>query len=884
MPRVIQLVDGQEVPANLLAELQDMPNMSDMYGDLSGLSIEELIQRTLEVSDRHPNGFAPVRRHSHGCNGVPTCSHPGCTETHGLVSAPNGWSPDSDDDDDDSDDPIDDTSGHTPPDIQDSIFRETAERIYEYWQDLKAVLLDNEDKIRKRWTKKTSRARREMLLRALPWMAKYHRPDFRAFRRGTPINGRRKMVAAYGLPHINLEDFSRPRNLLLMLESRGRFPPNAFFQVEWRASQLGREAMFAVNVVPDRLLAFHKHEGPATYGEPCDITDDGVEDLLYTGRAVPYGQGFFIMDCQDVLYKFLLDISLLIIGEKEVPQHSKPSGNIGLQPFPMPAHADLLSPVALAAESMYLAPAKINIDRLIGIVQGALSESEDHICFVREDPGYYYETMMDWFTHRQEHILDENGKKHPKLQADNKGVWEPVVRNATRMPFIWLESWAAIHTRLVALRTKQETYAHLLAEGDVPNDYALDICKLKYHCSRFMTSAAKALKDGFMGSPPMRPYLQRMPPASRNDDIRLVKEMRDIQNEDMKILVFLIDMIVAVCEKQENRDVMLQIDEVQRLIEDSPAANTMFTSWTLQQLSQASILSQCIHELDLAYPYKLPDHKEEIHADFIKTADEFVEDGGVKIFDARTLQLAMPTTNPSKFTYPVNKRRTPENVEQMCIAEENLDAVWKAMDHELSRYPVFTPRVRALLATRRKQRTVPWDEARDGKQQESTPFDESQPLSEIHFELRSRTERTIGRDAQAAPKLKAKTKGTSQQPEAQVPVAAAPEVKEVSFLVDRRALKALRTVLFVPSMSSLPGEVAWTDFCHALASTGFSAEKMYGSVWQFTPTNLDVENPISFHEPHPSGKIPFVVARRHGRRLARNYGWHIGMFKLKEAS
>ena len=79
----------------------------------------------------------------------------------------------------------------------------------------------------------------------------------------------------------------------------------------------------------------------------------------------------------------------------------------------------------------------------------------------------------------------------------------------------------------------------------------------------------------------------------------------------------------------------------------------------------------------------------------------------------------------------------------------------------------------------------------------------------------------------------------------------------------------------------MPGEVSWTDFLHALVSTGFKPEKLYGSVWQFTPANLDVERSIQFHEPHPSGKIPFRKARQHGRRLFRAYGWRGEMFKLR---
>jgi hypothetical protein len=102
-----------------------------------------------------------------------------------------------------------------------------------------------------------------------------------------------------------------------------------------------------------------------------------------------------------------------------------------------------------------------------------------------------------------------------------------------------------------------------------------------------------------------------------------------------------------------------------------------------------------------------------------------------------------------------------------------------------------------------------------------------------------------------------------------------------TFAVDDRALKTFRMLFFIPSTTNTPGEVSWTDFLHAMISVGFSATKMYGSAWQLQPSNLDVKCSIHFHEPHPSGKIPFRVARRHGRCLQRTYGWEASSFVSK---
>ena len=128
-----------------------------------------------------------------------------------------------------------------------------------------------------------------------------------------------------------------------------------------------------------------------------------------------------------------------------------------------------------------------------------------------------------------------------------------------------------------------------------------------------------------------------------------------------------------------------------------------------------------------------------------------------------------------------------------------------------------------------------------------------------------------------------------------------------TFTVDQRAQKVFKNLFFTPNLTVTPGEsnyyatiprvqnvqnvtrriltskysigeIPWIDFLHAMASTGFFPEKLYGSVWQFTPTRLDVERSINFHEPHPHSKTPNKIARCMGRRMDRAYGWQSGMF------
>lgn len=89
-------------------------------------------------------------------------------------------------------------------------------------------------------------------------------------------------------------------------------------------------------------------------------------------------------------------------------------------------------------------------------------------------------------------------------------------------------------------------------------------------------------------------------------------------------------------------------------------------------------------------------------------------------------------------------------------------------------------------------------------------------------------------------------------------------------------LKVMKTLFYDLASNANPGEVSWTDFLRAMISTGFQLEKLYGSVWQCSPTRLDVERSIQFHEPHPVAKIPFRNARRIGRRLNKQGLWVVG--------
>lgn len=235
-----------------------------------------------------------------------------------------------------------------------------------------------------------------------------------------------------------------------------------------------------------------------------------------------------------------------------------------------------------------------------------------------------------------------------------------------------------------------------------------------------------------------------------------------------------------------------------------------------------------------------------------------------------------------KFNYPVDKPRTRQTTDALRGAERNLDLFWKVIDQHFNASSQ-SDTIKHLFSGRLNlQRTPEWVELEKvaksaEKQAEEEPSDSLSRLSIDHRQ--SAFEAPLNRE-------KVKTRGLSHSPGSDgaeppdlVPQRLIPD-QQPRFAVSRRALKVFSTLFHTPNQTDMPGEVPWPDFLHAMGSAGFKIEKRYGSVWLFTPTKLDVENSIQFHEPHPSGRIPFQTARRHGRRLYGTYGWTSDVFAL----
>lgn len=345
----------------------------------------------------------------------------------------------------------------------------------------------------------------------------------------------------------------------------------------------------------------------------------------------------------------------------------------------------------------------------------------------------------------------------------------------------------------------------------------------------------------------------------------------------------------------------LVVDELDRLLRADPRAREMVSPYVARLIGELSIVAECLRQLNTYQPWAngfenaMVDRESAIKKDFAKrtqTEARIME----ALRDETLVKAGIQTLGePSKLDYPIGKRRNKAVMDALRAAEANLDFFWSKTD-DLLRSKVGsnlngTALMRFLSQPRPLKRTSPWIEPAKGKEKSGlAPSLKSDiksittPLSSIFLgcEAPSARKEIL---ASSTTKSKVKSRGTPQptavESSSTLPVRPQSTDPQPTFEVEARALKVFHVIFFDPGANTTLGEVAWTDFVHALDCVGFRAQKLYGSVWHFQPTTLDVERSIQFHEPHPQGKISFLIARRHGRRLNRAYGWVGSMFVLK---
>jgi hypothetical protein len=771
--------------------------------------------------------------------------------------------------------------------------RGLSEDIFRDWKDLSLIVERHEETLRRRWLKKSKEQKKKILLTAWPNMSSQHRPDIEAWRQESPAQRAKgsKFRAAYMWPYVNLEDLTKPKPLLIFLNSRGRHQPHEFVHSDLERAAFGHvSGATSPAFLNEYTMYFRDRIDPQKYGELVFWDDDenAFHDMNNNLGMLP-GHGLQALEIQQQIWKFLVNCCKQLL--QDLPPDSLISGEVKPEPGSLTAQDPSFSSLEITKlEEPYRRPTQLDFFRMKGLASAERNSREDHLWSLREDPSYFAEVMRDNEQHRSEIIIDSYGQKHPTLTQPGRPLfWNRILGNVVVDAYFGLAKWDAIVKHIQSIEELAAKYKdQIRPQDDLPKEYLEAFQNLRFMLEDTVTDICGQLKASVLPSPPMRQFCVRDPqdpnstkistaysPPSGDHAVKRLMPILEILWDDKQRHLFGLHSVV---------------DEVDRLIQADPEVKDLISPFVAGRLSSLSVVSECLHQLHLYQPWArkvenaMDLEKERLIEAYKKTFQGWIPVLGITFEGSSIYRYADPSDG--KFTYPINRsRRVKDNVEALRKAEANVDAFWKAVDlfyKAKTRGKSQHDMVAEFLSQERSiQRTPLWVEPTKDKKPTQQPDYIWQPFSSVYHDSTKEITGSFDRTSVLDKPSKTKTKGTAHEeaPQIEPDNGHAPE-QETVFLVDRRAHKVFKALFHSPSNQDIPGETPWVDFLYAMTSRGFSAEKLQGSSWSFTLSGPDVEQSIKFHEPHPSSKIPFHIARRMGRRLEKWYGWKGEFFRL----
>lgn len=820
-------------------------------------------------------------------------------------------------------------------------------QIYQNFIALGATLNRHESTIHKRWLKKTREQRRKILLAA--WAAHknsdndcgtfptVHRPDFATFFEGLDRSPGQSNRTAFLLPLLNQEDLVTPRRLLLLLQSRARLPPSTFAITDYENMQLGiRTLKLQGTAMTGHVFVFvgrefpafpadkyyelvHRNNYPGTFDTP-----EGEVDSLF--MSVQRMGGLLVLEAQDRLLSFLMGCVREILHD--VPQELMSRTLCGLLPeertFLAAASSSFddaeenLSWSSLAADSHYRPPCEMDFAKLESLFAASRDDALDHIWSMREDPSYWTRRLLALKEHQPEIVQDSDGRQHPWFTSGREDIlWRRLIVDEIERSYCTYERFVELRAQTAHLCALQRILPSFSTRDRLPQAYLAAIDRLASYLGDASHGPEDMVKRSFEPSPPMRQFFVRISSRNVMDADPELRLKLDAQFDRSQRRLY---WIISTMRKQyaglfRTNDLT---DVLQHLIDTDSSAKAAVSDLMAASIADMGVILEGVRQVQLLHRWEIPLHK--LRSTQTRSVSEEMKNwqkpwGRWKIALERNSQVLSKHGAPlgRRFHYPVEKRRTCENVNLLRKAEADLDLFWSKVDQAIGPELLKGTALGRLMSTPRTlQRTAPWVEKLKPvspnihSSRASIAEELLQPFSQVYLDLQYRTERTIEHDSSAEPSNteKVKTRGTARSsigtlwPEnydpnsSSLPISTTATSSVPQFPLDARALKTFRTLFYTPSATGTPGEVAWTDFLNALAAVGLTARKLYGSVWQFSPKAVGEASDdsislagrsIHFHEPHPSGKLAYCVARRYGRRLNRAYGLESTMFVLKSA-
>ncbi|CZS97481.1 uncharacterized protein RAG0_06547 [Rhynchosporium agropyri] len=524
----------------------------------------------------------------------------------------------------------------SPEDIQDEAsLRSNA--IFKSWEKLQSLLDLHQDTINARWIKKSGASRKELLMEVWPGIPRKHRPDFAIFEKEPPEKPLRHVItdpeelSAAKWPNFNLEDLSKGRYLLILMEARARCFPKVFARPDLEASLVNSAVgSFSTATCSGHSMSL-SGDNNDSYGKVLRLEgNQSAQDRLKYGIDFDIFKGLLILEIQQKLLQFLESCCETILHDKKLPETIQSRTSIN----------------ELNKSAPYYAPGSFDFRSLMLLLATQLTEAIGVPIY--SNPWECVESSI-------ESVCDEHGQSDTKYGTRN-------------------------HWELCAVNVSEEAYSRVI---------------MAEICLHLATDMHRAFGDwpqvGQLPSesPDHQRLLDQMLVLRHIIDVQYDLPSPERPDKLMSLLQAF-GFFDREIESQMGRQKLLA--EIESVLESNPDEKIRLSPITQMMLGKVGFGLRAIQTIDLVSPSVpvswariLDENGEELSKldelvrPELATHTQFKDDFRGMSYDG------FGSPESGRFNYPCWKTRTPETIRQMCRAERCLGEYWDKIDRSFHR-------------------------------------------------------------------------------------------------------------------------------------------------------------------------------------------------------
>jgi hypothetical protein len=127
-------------------------------------------------------------------------------------------------------------------------------------------------------------------------------------------------------------------------------------------------------------------------------------------------------------------------------------------PFPAPI-GEYMTVQSIALSAPYEIPGETDMTRIRSLVQAQLSEAQDHLWSLREDPAYFADCLLNWAEHSVEMVFDKHWRGRPDQASSPRTIrlWDEVLNKAIHISHQNVYLWRTIGHLLDEVLESQAT-------------------------------------------------------------------------------------------------------------------------------------------------------------------------------------------------------------------------------------------------------------------------------------------------------------------------------------------------------------------------------------------------------------------------------------------